>query len=1345
MIDDLRFVHKLEAYATIVNWLIPSRLTITIIPIIMKLRHYYRYPGLSEEQQDTLLRTVQREISPDIKAIHTEYCFNIDSAPLDEKEEQMLRWLLCETFIPEGLGPCSFLEGRSSSRALEVGPRLTFNTAWCTNAVSICRACGLEKVSKIERSRRYQLEPSAPLTADQEKAFLELVHDRMTECVYPEPLQTFETGTEPEPVFTIPVLEKGRAALEKINAEAGLAFDEWDLDYYTDLFSRVIGRDPTNVECFDIAQSNSEHSRHWFFKGRIVIEGEVQTKTLMDLVREPLDRNPGNSTVAFKDNSSAIRGFEIDTIIPEKPGRCSPMVPSGKNYDLTFTAETHNFPSGVAPFPGAETGTGGRIRDGQATGRGSLVVAGTAAYCVGNLRIPGYSLPWEDPGFRYPDNLASPLEIEIQASNGASDYGNKFGEPLIQGYTRSFGARLPNGERREWLKPIMFSGGVGQMEAGHRDKYPPEKGMWVVKVGGPAYRIGMGGGAASSMVQGENVAELDFNAVQRGDAEMEQKLNRVIRACSEMGPFNPIVSIHDQGAGGNCNVLKEIVEPEGAQINIREIPVGDETLSVMEIWGAEYQENNALLLRPEHAEAFRSICAREKVQASFVGKITGDGRIVLFDRADGSTPVNLELDHVLGKMPQKTFTSDRAGLRGEEVSLPQGLTVRSALERVLRLMSVGSKRFLTNKVDRSVTGLIARQQCAGPLQLTVSDVSAIAQSHFTKTGAAISIGEQPVIGLLDPGAMARMTAGETLTNLVWAKISALEDVRCSGNWMWAAKLPGEGAAMYDAASALNRVLLDLGIAIDGGKDSLSMAAVVPGEGEEKEAETVKAPGALVLSAYAPCPDISKIVTPDLKHPGGSELLFVDLGNGKNRLGGSSLCHVYGQAGMTPPDLDDPTLLKRAFHAVQGLIDRGLISSGHDRSDGGLITTLLEMAFSGDCGFEADISGITPGPGTPDIEILFAEELGLVMEVRSGNLGRVIETFREAEVPCTCLGRTVKEKTVTITNGSRAVMVEAMPLLRDIWEETSYEIEKLQANPACAEEERNSLKDRTEPPFRLSFSPRPTSPEILTGAGKPRVAILREEGSNGDREMHSAFYSAGFETWDITMSDLLSGEISLEPFRGVVFVGGFSYADVLDSAKGWAGVIRFNQRVWDQFESFYNRTDTFSLGICNGCQLEALLGWVPWKGIRDEIRPRFIHNSSGRFESRFTTLRINESPAIMLRGMSGSTLGVWVAHGEGKAYFPDGKIFSRIVEENLAPVRYADDLNRATEAYPFNPNGSPAGVAGLCSPDGRHLAMMPHPERAFLKWQWGWMPEEWKKELKASPWLRMFQNARTWCG
>ncbi|UCF40695.1 MAG: phosphoribosylformylglycinamidine synthase [Gemmatimonadota bacterium] len=1303
----------------------------------MSLLHLYRAPGLSPARTHALLLAARQRISPDIGDIETEWCFNIEAAGGNSRAElETMAWLLRETFEPEGFGLQSSLDG--DGELLEVGPRMNFTTAWSTNAVSICHACGLAKVRRIERSRRYLLRVGSPLGDEQRAAFLAMVHDRMTEIPYPGPLQSFETGLAPAPVTEIPVVEEGRAALERANREMGLAFDERDLEYYTDLFVQRVGRNPTNVECFDIAQSNSEHSRHWFFKGRLVIDGHEVPKHLIALIKDPLDANPNNSTIAFRDNSSAIRGCTIRTIVPSRPGEPSPFVFADESYDIIFTAETHNFPSGVAPFPGAETGTGGRIRDVHATGRGALVVAGTAAYCVGNLRIPGYELPWEDGDFAYPSNLASPLEIEIEASNGASDYGNKFGEPVIVGYTRSFGMRLPSGERREWLKPIMFSGGIGQMDARHTEKEPPAADMLVVKLGGPAYRIGMGGGAASSMVQGENVEELDFNAVQRGDAEMEQKVNRVIRACVEMGDANPIVSIHDQGAGGNCNVLKEIVDPAGARIEIREIPLGDNTLSVLEIWGAEYQENDALLLRPERADLFRALCEREKVVFAFVGRITGDGQIVVYDRTDETTPVNLELDAVLGDMPPKTFELERIPPKLEPLALPPGLTVRAALERVLRLLSVGSKRFLTTKVDRSVTGLVARQQCAGPLQLTVADVAVIAQSHFGVTGAATSIGEQPIKGLLDTAAMARMCVGEALTNLVWARVTALEDVKCSGNWMWAAKLPGEGAALYDAAVALRDIMIELGIAIDGGKDSISMAAHAPdGQGGD---ETVKAPGALVVSAYVTSPDVTQTVTPDLKLPGAGRLLYVDLAAGRTRLGGSALAQVYGQIGDASPDVDDAALLKRAFNVVQRLIADGVISAGHDRSDGGLVTTVLEMAFAGNCGIEVELEDETADP----IALLFAEELGLVLEVSAEHEARVLDAFERAEVPCVALGAVLAEPAVRIRAGGETVLEADVRDLRDLWEETSFRLDRLQADPDKVEQERTGLRHRTGPTFAVPFDPRPTAPAVLESRTKHRVAILREEGSNGDREMTSAFFAAGFEPWDVVMSDLLTGRIELDGFRGLVAVGGFSYADVLDSAKGWAGVIRFNDALRDQFERFRDRSDTFSLGVCNGCQLLALLGWVPWHGLTDEQQPRFIQNASGRFESRFTAVEIQPSSALMLRGMEGARLGIWVAHGEGQAFFPEAEVLDRVQQEHLAPIRFVDDEGGITEAYPFNPNGSPRGIAGLCSPDGRHLVMMPHPERAFLKWQWGWMPRDLERSLAASPWLRMFQNAREWC-
>ncbi|UCH44063.1 MAG: phosphoribosylformylglycinamidine synthase, partial [Nitrospiraceae bacterium] len=1139
----------------------------------MKLIHFYRKPALSKSQVHDLFATVSTRISAHIKSIETEYCYNVDAGEnLDADEIRLLTWLLSETFEPENFSDHSFLIENSEDRAclpdrqaqtkdkilLEVGPRMNFTTAWSTNAVSVCHACGLGKIRRIERSRRYRFDLDEHFSKEQADDLSSLLvtrhailfFDRMTECPYPEPLDSFQTGIAPQPVFEIPLVEEGKSALEKINREMGLGLDAWDIDYYYDLFVGDIGRNPTNVECFDLSQSNSEHSRHWFFKGKLIVDGNEASHNLIELIKEPLDKNHNNSVIAFNDNSSSIRGYEIKTIVPEHPGGCSRFITSRLRYDPLFTAETHNFPSGVAPFPGAETGTGGRIRDVQATGRGGLVMAGTAAYCVGNLFIPDYTLPWEDSSFIYPGNLASPLEIEIQASNGASDYGNKFGEPVIQGYTRSFGLRMPDGERYEWIKPIMFTAGIGQMDAGHVEKGQPDKDMLVVKIGGPAYRIGIGGGAASSMIQGENLAELDFNAVQRGDAEMEQKMNRVLRACVERGNDNPIVSIHDQGAGGNCNVVKEIIYPAGAKIEVRKIQVGDSTLSVLEIWGAEYQEQNALLIEQHNLELFEKMCLREKVSFAVIGRISGDGRIVLYDETDDSTPVNLDLEKVLGDMPQKTFHLDRQTLKTEVLRLPEGITVQKCLERVLRLLSVGSKRFLTNKVDRSVTGLVARQQCAGPLQLTVADVAVVAQSHFGLTGAAISIGEQPVKTLLNPAAMARLSVGEALTNMVWAKISALEDIKCSGNWMWAAKLPGEGARLYDAAVALSEVLTKLGIAIDGGKDSLSMAAQVTGQNlpagqagtelraqgadnrqqtgdEGPKGETVKAPGTLVISAYATCPDVTKVITPDLKGPGESRLMFIDLGKGKNRLGGSALAQVFSQIGQESPDMDDTDLFQNAFRAVQRMIFDGLILSGHDRSDGGLITTLLEMAFAGNCGIEVELciksleSGEgNPGAGTREedaISFLFSEELGLVIEYLPNREEELTSILRNSSVDYQIIGRSLKEKQITIKDQTLnsefiTLLDEDMRNLRALWEETSYQLEKLQTNPECAEEERRNIFDREAPKFKLSFTPEITPVGILNSDVKHKIAIIREEGSNSDREMSGAFFQAGFEPW-----------------------------------------------------------------------------------------------------------------------------------------------------------------------------------------------------------------------------------------
>ncbi|KAJ8530021.1 hypothetical protein K7X08_036856 [Anisodus acutangulus] len=1091
-----------------------------------KVIHLHRVPFLQDSATAELLKLDQTKISNQIIGLKTEH-----------DKLSVLKWILGETYEPESLGSESFLDGEKSKNQngyiIEVGPRLSFTTAWSANAVSICQACELTEVNRMERSRRYFLHVNGSLMDSQINAFASMVHDRMMECVYVEKLSSFKTSIVPEEVRYIPIMEKGRKALEEINEEMGLAFDEQDIKYYMKLFRDDIKQNPTNVELFDIAQSKSEHSRHWFFTGKLVIDDRQST----------LLANPNNSVIGFKDNSSAIKGFPVKQLRPTRPGSTCSLDVTNRFLDILFTAETHNFPCAVAPYPGAETGAGGRIRDTPATGRGSIIVASTAGYCVGNLNLEESYAPWEDPSFTYPANLASSLQILIDASNGASDYGNKFGEPLIQ---------------EEWLKPIMFSAGIGQIDHLHISKGEPEIGMLVVKIGGPAYRNGMGGGAASSMVSGQNDAELDFNAVQRGDVEMAQKLYRVVRACVEMGENNPIISIHDQGAGGNCNVVKEIIHPEGAKIDIRAIVVGDHTMSVLEIWGAEYQEQDAILVNPKTRGLLEAICARERVSMVVIGTTNGEGRIVLQDsvaiekcRSSGLPPpppaVDLVLEKVLGDMPKKTFELNRINALHEPLDIAPATTVLESLKRVLRLPSV----------------CVAQQQTVGPLQIPLADVAVIAQTYTGLTGGACSIGEQPIKGLLDPKTMARLAVGEALTNLVWAKITSLSDVKASGNWMYAAKLDGEGAAMYDTAVALSEAMIELGIAIDGGKDSLSMAAQASGE-------VVKAPGNLVISTYVTCPDITKTVTPDLKLGDDGVLLHIVLAKGKWRLGGSALAQVFDQIGDESPDVDDVSYLKTVFNEVQNLISDELISAGHDISDGGLIVTALEMAFAGNCGINLDLASF--GNSVP--QILFAEELGLLIEVNRKNLDLVLENLRCGGVSTDIIGQVNSSPIVELRVDGVTHLNEKTSVLRDMWEETSFQLEKFQRRASYVELEKEGLKNRHEPSWKLSFTPTFTDDKYMTAISKPKVAVIREEGSNGDREMAAAFYAAGFEPWDVSMSDLLNGEIMLDEFRGIVFVGGFSYADVLDSAKGWAASIRFNQTLLNQFQAFYNRPDTF---------------------------------------------------------------------------------------------------------------------------------------------------------------------------
>ncbi|CAK0823636.1 unnamed protein product [Prorocentrum cordatum] len=843
----------------------------------------YSTQGLEAGQVQRLLKSVQ-DVGVPAAAFATEFCFNVASgAPLSGDDMAKVKWCLAEG--GHAISAETRLRPTGHDFVVEVGPRMNFTTAWSTNCVSVLRAAEVESVSRLERSRRFLVSSTSPLSTQEKATLISVIHDRMTEMVYPTPIVSFESGMVPKPVQSVPVLKDGRAALEEINRELGLGFDDWDYEYYLNLFVNDLKRDPTDCELFDLAQSNSEHSRHWFFGGKMVIDGQEKEESLFKIVKDTLNKNPNannNSVIAFHDNSSSIVGARVPMLLPSyylekegEPGKPCAYTQADVDMDLLLTCETHNMPTGICPFNGAETGTGGRLRDVQATGIGGSYVAGTIGYCVGALNLPHDKKPYEDPSWNYPSSMASPARILIEGSNGCSDYGNKFGEPLILGFCRSFGLRTAGGERREWIKPILFTGGFGQMDSKHRKKLDPDVGMKVVKIGGPAYRIGMGGGSASSRADGDSRSDLDFNAVQRGDAEMEQKMNRVIRACCELGERNPFVQLHDQGCGGNCNVLKEVLDPIGGQIDIREIVLGDPTMSVLEIWGAEYQESNCCLVREESLPLLKQIAQRERSCVTAVGTITGDGTCTVLDRVDGSVPVQLPLRQVLGKLPPKTFRSNRADLApaADPPGIARALFGRQdatalpvTLDLVLSNVTVGSKRFLTNKVDRSVTGLVARQQCVGPLLTPLADCAVIAHSMLTPDGVPVrggvtAIGEQPIKGLLSGAANARMSVGEALTNIVWAKCTALGDISgCSGNWMWASKLPGEGALMYDTALALREVMHTLGVCIDGGKDSLSMFA------RTDTKELVKAPGELTISLYCSCPDVTMTVTPDLKRP-----------------------------------------------------------------------------------------------------------------------------------------------------------------------------------------------------------------------------------------------------------------------------------------------------------------------------------------------------------------------------------------------------------------------------------------------------------------------------------------------
>ncbi|RLI97836.1 MAG: phosphoribosylformylglycinamidine synthase, partial [Candidatus Aenigmatarchaeota archaeon] len=1112
---------------------------------------YFRKSGLWENECARWLSRLRESVSADIESVDIERRFLVDSErPLNNAELETLGWLLRETFEPGMFSDKQFLDGD----VIEVGPRLAIVTPASTNAVSICHACGLSVVRRIEQTKRFRItmKDGAPLTDEQKAMACSILHDRMTEQPYPEPPTTFDAGAKPEPVKTVPLLKEGVAALKRFNHEMGTAFDgpmmKYIMEYYMGL-----GRNPTDVELFMFGQLNSEHCRHHRFKGVFIIDGQRTPDSLFGMISSTMDANPGNVLVAYSDNAAVLAGRGIRAFIPSDPTRPSPAGPVPVRYCITFKVETHNHPTTVSAFPGAATGSGGEIRDRQGVGRGGIPVAGLACYYVANLLIPGYDLPWEREYAVHPHRFQTPLDIIIEASDGASDYGNKFGQPLILGSFTSF-EQMVGDDHYGWRKTCMVAGGCGLMDERHAKKLVPENGHLIVQVGGDAYSIGLGGGSGSSKDAGGQEAGLDFDSVQRDNAEMENRFNEVIRACSELGDDNPIVSITDLGAGGESVALPEIVDPVGAKYEIRNIPCGDPTMPVYVLWCNESQERMVMIVSRSRIGLLREICRRNRCPMSVVGEVTGDGRLVLTDRSqpvcaprEQRKPVDVDMDFLLADLPEMVVECERAGRESSPLKLPKGLTVSEALERVLRVPKVASKGFLTRKVDRSVGGRVARQQTVGPLQLTLADCAVTADDFFATTGMAMAIGEQPVKGLVDTMAGGRMSVGESLTNIMMARVDGFESVNFSATWQWPCKQPGEDAALYDTVRAVTGLCKELGLRIPVGKDSVSMTAWTELDGQK---HPVKSPGTVQMISFAPCPDITKVLTPDIKSP-GSRLLLLDLSGGKRRLGGSALAQSFNQVGGDVPDVD-PSLLRRGFEAVQKMISRGLVLAGHDRSDGGLITCLLEMAFAGNCGFDVKLdSGVW---GDDPLACLFSEELGVVLEYANDDDIGILDILENHGLMehVHVIGKTTKEKVAVVTYGSKTVLNESVPELRDIWQETSYELDKLQANPGCVEDERIAICTGTGMYLRLGFQPRPTPDEWASD--RPKVAVLREEGTNGHREMMAAFHAAGFESWDVTMTDIVEGKISLCEFRGIAFSGGFSFADVLDAGKGWAGVI-----------------------------------------------------------------------------------------------------------------------------------------------------------------------------------------------
>ena len=1289
-------------------------------------------PALSAFRHGKLLEQLTEKV-PAVAGLYAEFAhFAEVSSALDSNEEQVLARLL-------QYGPSVPVQ-EPQGRLFLVVPRFGTISPWSSKASDIARNCGLGKIQRLERGIAYYV--AGELSAADAQAVEAVLHDRMTQLVLAQmdEAQALFSHAQPKPLTVVDVLGGGRAALEAANVQLGLALAEDEIDYLVQNFVEL-GRNPHDIELMMFAQANSEHCRHKIFNASWDIDGQAQEKSLFGMIKNTYELHREGVLSAYKDNASVIEGFTAGRFFPQ-PGSHE-YAAHQEPVHILMKVETHNHPTAIAPFPGASTGSGGEIRDEGATGRGSKPKAGLVGFTVSNLQIPGFEQPWEK-AYGKPERIVSALDIMVEGPLGGAAFNNEFGRPNLTGYFRTFEQAIdtPRGEEvRGYHKPIMLAGGLGNIRAEHVQKGEISVGGKLIVLGGPAMLIGLGGGAASSMATGTSSADLDFASVQRENPEMERRCQEVIDRCWQMGDNNPIKFIHDVGAGGLSNALPELINDagRGGRFELRNVPNDEPGMSPLEIWCNESQERYVLSVDAADLETFQAICERERCPFAVVGEATEEPRLTVADSHFGNNPVDMPLEVLLGKAPRMHRSVTREAELGDDFSAA-GLELGEAVERVLRHPAVASKSFLITIGDRSITGLVARDQFVGPWQVPVADCAVTATAFDVYTGEAMAVGERTPLALLDAPASGRMAVGETLTNLAAASIAKVSDIKLSANWMAAAGHPGEDARLYDTVKAVGMELCPaLGITIPVGKDSMSMKTRWQDAGADK---SVTAPMSLIVSGFAPVQDIRRTLTPQLRlDQGASELLLIDLGRGQNRLGGSILAQVYSQIGRSVPDVDKAEDLKGFFDTIQGLNAAGRLLAYHDRSDGGLLTTVVEMAFAGHCGLDLQLDVLAASRAERGPARL-SEEQGAGVQGPQPHTPEVLARIAAVGLAdcVSVIGQPVAGGDIRLSLGGDVIYSAERRILQRIWSETSYRIQRMRDNAQCAEQEFDLLLDESNPGLsvKLGFdvNDNVAAPYINTGV-RPRMAILREQGVNGQTEMAAAFHRAGFSVVDVHMSDIIAGRASLEDFKGLVACGGFSYGDVLGAGGGWAKSVLFNNRARDNFSAFFERKDSFALGVCNGCQMLSNLGeLIPGS----EAWPRFVRNRSEQFEARVAMVQVQESASIFLQGMAGSRLPIAIAHGEGHAEYASEEALLQADLSGAVALRFVDNHGKVTESYPANPNGSPRGITGLTTRDGRVTIMMPHPERVFRAVQNSWRPDDWQED---AGWMRMFRNARVW--